>query len=161
MVNRPPLHRRRLACEDRAPRSNGITKRTDLPTLQRPRKWKSTTTHHAPGFWKLLRISGISIGLTKRALQELDRRNITEAVTNPKPRASAPECLPSDIKRFSRHADYSDLRGVNPARLFFVKVLKTRQYPESASTEMASSQSLSSVSNKQRKKSEISSSPGS
>ena len=65
----------------------------------------------------MLTISGISISLTKRALQELDRINVIEAPKEPKPRATAQEYLPSDIKRFSRHADYPDLRGVSPARL--------------------------------------------
>ena len=154
MVEGQTHHRRNPGSHIRVSPPNKVTKGVHLPSLPRSPRWKSTTTHHARGFWKLLSISGLSIGLTRRALQELDRFNIKEAARDIESRVSAQEHLPSDIKRFSRHADYPELRGVSPARLPSMQILKTRQYPEPASIEMASSRSqISSISNKQQRKS--------
>ncbi|MCJ1388075.1 hypothetical protein MMC18_000919 [Xylographa bjoerkii] len=121
MAKRSSHHQQKPGRKARAAASNSIIKSAQLPTPISFRRWKSTTTHHAPGFWDLLTSSGINISLTKRALQEFDRRNAEEAPKTPIQKVFSQEYFPLDIKRFSRHANYSDLRG----------------YPEPASFDMA------------------------
>ncbi|MCJ1378407.1 hypothetical protein MMC17_001505 [Xylographa soralifera] len=140
MAKRSPHHQRKSSCKARATASDSVIKTARLPTPKSLRRWKSTTTHHGRGFWDLLTRSGISINLTKRALQEFDRRTVEEAPRGPIERALNPEYFSSDIKRFSRHADYSDLRG----------------YPEPTSFGMVSGQrQTGSTSNNQRRNSDV------
>ena len=113
MVTNTPHHQRAAQRNSRPSVPNSVPDRARIPSPKPLRRWKSTTTHHAKGFWKLLTIAGLSISLTSRALQELDRRNLTDPVKGSDPKALVQEYLPSDIKRFSRHTDYSELRGVS------------------------------------------------
>ncbi|KAL9128188.1 MAG: hypothetical protein Q9217_003088 [Psora testacea] len=118
-------------------------------------RWKSTTTHHAPGFWRLLRSSGIGISLTKGALQELDRSNTSERQQEPleKPPFEGPL---EDIKRFSRHGcpDLSDIKGVSSAHWTSLPVISIQQYAEIESTKMTSNPSEAQLASiRQRRKS--------
>lgn len=129
----------------------GNTKGVHLPPPQP--LWESTATHHAPGFWDLLTKAGIRIRLDKRTLREFDRRNAIGAAKESSQRPPAQEYLPSDIKRYSRHADYSELRGVSHARIHRMQVLIIIQFPEPVPTEMTPSGATTrSVSNKNERK---------
>jgi len=126
-----------------------------LPSPPPSRRWGSTTTHHAPGFYDLLSSSGIGIGLTKRALQEFDRRNASETRQEPLEKLPFKDPLP-DIKRFARHGgpDLSDVIGVSHPRQASLLVLTMQQYPETASIEMTYSRSKAqSASKRQQRKS--------
>ena len=150
MMNGPPSSRQESNDATRRPPSAGIMKRAQDPSLphMHTRRWRSTSAHHAPGFWELLTTSQIPLSLTKRALHELDRRNDLDAAKEPKSRITAQEYLPPDVKRFSRHADYADLRGVCLTYFLPTSLLMTEQQTESESKEVASNQSrLYSVSN--------------
>lgn len=117
MAKHPPHPQRERRRKLAAPPSNHITKAVPLPSPPPSRRWKSTTTHHAQGFWDLLSSSGIGISLTKHALQEFDQRNTSETRQGPleKPLFKNPLL---DIKRFARHGGpgLSDIKGVSHPR---------------------------------------------
>ena len=86
-------------------------------------KWKSTTSHHAPGFWDLLKAKGISLSLNRHTLQEFDRRNEFQDQGQNPVEVRAEQGLETPIastalKRFARLGgpDLSDVKGVGLVR---------------------------------------------
>lgn len=78
--------------------------------------WKSSGTHHAPGFWDSLP----TIYLTRRALQEFDRRKAQETSRDSAAsRLTSREEPRETLQRYSRMGgpDLSDIRGVSFIRL--------------------------------------------
>lgn len=112
MSKLPPHPQRISRSQAAAPPPGRSTRRLLDGRPKISRVWKSTATHHAPGYWDSLS----KIGITKRALQEANRRNAIQVEKTSNQIANIrDEYFPWDIKRFSRHADYSDLRGVSTA----------------------------------------------
>ena len=107
-------------CNGRVPEESG----NKMLKAQKVSRWNSTTTHHAPGFWDTLPY----IFLTRRALQEFDRRNTLVKITAKKTlphisRSSGKDRIELStlrrasphLKRFARAGgpDLSDIKGVS------------------------------------------------
>ncbi len=90
----------------------GTTERSRVANCE----WKSTTTHHAPGYWDQL----LNISLTHRALSEfncratLKEKKAVFPASTPQDLDGFPHHLKQDLKRFARFGgpDLSDIVGV-------------------------------------------------
>jgi len=120
MAGRTPESQSRSRRKTEASPHDPITKSTHLPSPPSSRRWQSTTSHHAPGFWNLLKANNISLSLNKRTLQELDRRNSFEIqrrnLLEERPSEGLRAQIASaELKRFARLGgpDLSNIKGVS------------------------------------------------
>jgi len=120
MVGRPLKSQSRSRRKTGASPQAHIAKNPHLLSPPSSRRWKSTTSHHAPGFWNLLKANDIRLSLNKRTLQEFDRKNSLENQRQTPLEERPSEGLraqitSAELKRFARLGgpDLSNIKGVS------------------------------------------------